>query len=109
MKDEYDFSAGERGKFYHPELELTAPVYLESDVLTYLSERAEAWIGRDPIEYWRERVEEYEARGDLGDEEARELARVLRELDRSIWAGDDRPIDGGAISGIADSLLGGVL
>lgn len=42
MKDEYDFSAGERGKFYHPELELIAPVYLESDVLAYLSDRAEA-------------------------------------------------------------------
>ncbi len=42
MKDEYDFSAGERGKFYHPDAELIAPVYLENDVLSYLSDRAEA-------------------------------------------------------------------
>jgi hypothetical protein len=42
MKDEYDFSAGERGKFYRPDAELVAPVYLQSDVLSYLSDRAEA-------------------------------------------------------------------
>lgn len=42
MKDEYDFSAGERGKFFHADAEFVAPVYLESDVLSYLSDRAEA-------------------------------------------------------------------
>jgi hypothetical protein len=42
MKDEYDFSGGERGKLYHPDAELIAPVYLENDVLSYLSDRAEA-------------------------------------------------------------------
>ncbi len=42
MKDEYDFSAGERGKYYRPDAELIAPIYLESDVLGYLSDRAEA-------------------------------------------------------------------
>jgi hypothetical protein len=32
MKSEYDFSKGERGKFYHPDVELNIPVYLDSDV-----------------------------------------------------------------------------
>lgn len=32
MKREYDFSGGERGKFYHAELELEIPIYLEPEV-----------------------------------------------------------------------------
>ena len=32
MKAEYDFSKGERGKFYRPEATLNLPVYLEPDV-----------------------------------------------------------------------------
>jgi hypothetical protein len=32
MKKEYDFSKGERGKFYRKDIELNLPVYLESDV-----------------------------------------------------------------------------
>ena len=40
MRDEYDFSAGERGKFYRPEAKFNLPVYLDDDVLTYLNERA---------------------------------------------------------------------
>jgi hypothetical protein len=32
MKREYDFSKGERGKFYRPDLQLNIPVYLDSDV-----------------------------------------------------------------------------
>ena len=32
MKSEYDFSKGERGKFYRPDIELHIPVYLDSDV-----------------------------------------------------------------------------
>ena len=32
MKSEYDFSKGERGKFYRPDVELNIPVYLDSDV-----------------------------------------------------------------------------
>ena len=35
MKKEYDFSKGERGKFYHPEAQLNLPVYLEPDVREY--------------------------------------------------------------------------
>ena len=42
MKDEYDFSRGERGKFYTPDAEFVIPIYLEEDVIGYLSERAEA-------------------------------------------------------------------
>lgn len=40
MKDEYDFSQGERGKFYRPGLKLQLPVYLDDEVLMYLRERA---------------------------------------------------------------------
>lgn len=32
MKQEYDFSKGERGKFFRPGAELNIPVYLEPDV-----------------------------------------------------------------------------
>ena len=32
MKSEYDFSKGERGKFYRPDIELNIPVYLDADV-----------------------------------------------------------------------------
>lgn len=42
MRQEYDFAAGERGKFHRPGARLIAPIHLESDVLDYLSERAEA-------------------------------------------------------------------
>ncbi|MEX2303516.1 MAG: hypothetical protein WD733_21420 [Bryobacterales bacterium] len=40
MKREYDFSKGERGKFYRPDAELNIPVYLESDVAKVVHERA---------------------------------------------------------------------
>lgn len=42
MKKEYDFSSGERGKFYRPDATFELPIYLEKDVWTYLSKRAEA-------------------------------------------------------------------
>jgi hypothetical protein len=38
---EYDFSHGERGKFYHPEAVFSFPVYLEPDVDDFLSQLAE--------------------------------------------------------------------
>ncbi len=41
MRKEYDFSKGERGKFYHPELELDLPVFLDPDVAAFLRELAE--------------------------------------------------------------------
>lgn len=36
MKAEYDFSKGERGKFYRPGAMLNLPVYLEPDVDTFM-------------------------------------------------------------------------
>ena len=41
MRKEYDFSKGKRGKFYHPDVELNLPVYLDSDVAAFLRELAE--------------------------------------------------------------------
>ena len=40
MKQEYDFSKGERGKFFRPNAELRLPVYLNAEVQNYLVERA---------------------------------------------------------------------
>jgi hypothetical protein len=42
MRSEYDFSNGERGKFFRKNAELHLPVYLEDEVLAYLQERARA-------------------------------------------------------------------
>jgi hypothetical protein len=41
MRKEYDFSKGERGKFYHPEVELNLPVYLAPDVAEFMRELAQ--------------------------------------------------------------------
>ena len=41
MKDEYDFSNAERGKFYKPEMRLIPPLRLEPQVLDFLVKRAE--------------------------------------------------------------------
>jgi predicted HicB family RNase H-like nuclease len=40
MKDEYDFSKGERGKFYKPDARLNLPVYLDDDVRRILQRQA---------------------------------------------------------------------
>ena len=40
MKKEYDFSKGERGKFYRPGVELNIPVYLDPDVAKAVRARA---------------------------------------------------------------------
>lgn len=42
MRDEYDFSLGERGKFYNADAELRRPVYLDAEVLDYFSAKAKA-------------------------------------------------------------------
>jgi hypothetical protein len=42
MRDHYDFSKAERGKFYHPDAQYNLPVYLESEVLSYFSAKAKA-------------------------------------------------------------------
>lgn len=39
MRSEYDFSNGERGKFFQKDAEVHLPVYLEDEVLAYLQER----------------------------------------------------------------------
>ena len=42
MKDEYDFSKAERGRFFRKDAALKIPVYLEPEVRRYLSEHAKA-------------------------------------------------------------------
>jgi len=37
MPEEIDFSKGVRGKFYHPNAVFKLPVYLDTDVQTYLA------------------------------------------------------------------------
>ena len=41
MKAEYDFSKGERGKFYHPDAIFSFPVYLEPDVNDFMNRLAD--------------------------------------------------------------------
>jgi len=40
MKKEYDFSKGERGKFFRPDVELNITVYLEPQVAEAVREHA---------------------------------------------------------------------
>ena len=40
MKSEYDFSKGQRGKFFRHEAEVRLPIYLDAEVQRYLAERA---------------------------------------------------------------------
>ena len=42
MKDEYDFSKAERGRFYRPGAVVTPPVHLDPEVLAFLTARAQA-------------------------------------------------------------------
>jgi hypothetical protein len=42
MKSHYDFSKGERGKFYDPDATFQLPVYLDENIQSYLAEKAEA-------------------------------------------------------------------
>lgn len=42
MKDEYDFSNGERGRFFRPDAAAIPPIQLDPEVLAFLSARAEA-------------------------------------------------------------------
>ncbi|MFH1052076.1 MAG: hypothetical protein V1779_14240 [bacterium] len=37
MKREYDFSKGERGKFFNKNAELLIPIYLDSDIQDYIN------------------------------------------------------------------------
>ena len=58
MKKEYDFSKGERGKFYHSDVELNFPVYLEPQIADFVRSLAKGkgtevetivndWLRRD--------------------------------------------------------------
>ena len=40
MRKEYDFSKGERGKFYHPDMKLNIPVYLDEEVSAFVDKIA---------------------------------------------------------------------
>jgi len=42
MKDEYDFSKAERGRFYRRDAALNPPVHLDPEVLAFLAARAQA-------------------------------------------------------------------
>jgi len=42
MRREYDFSQGERGKFFREGAKLNLPVYLDDEVRAYFQERAQA-------------------------------------------------------------------
>ncbi|NOQ30006.1 MAG: hypothetical protein GQ570_02660 [Helicobacteraceae bacterium] len=39
MKDEYDFTNAEQGKFYRPLEELDIPIYLEDDVKSFFMKK----------------------------------------------------------------------
>ena len=41
MRAEYDFSQGERGKFYKPDATFSFPVYLEPDVNDFMNQLAD--------------------------------------------------------------------
>jgi hypothetical protein len=40
MKNEYDFLAAKRGKFFREDARLVPPIHLDPDVFDYLSKRA---------------------------------------------------------------------
>jgi predicted HicB family RNase H-like nuclease len=42
MRDEYDFSKAERGKFHRPNASLAPPIRLDPEVLAFLTARAQA-------------------------------------------------------------------
>lgn len=46
MRKEYDFSKGERGKFYRPDMKLNIPVYLDDEVSDFV-EKIASKKGRD--------------------------------------------------------------
>jgi len=40
MKEEYDFSKGERGKFYRKDANFNVPIYLDSELQIFISKIA---------------------------------------------------------------------
>jgi hypothetical protein len=41
MRQHYDFSKGERGKFYRPDIKLNLPIYLDDEVMAFVERLAE--------------------------------------------------------------------
>lgn len=41
MKEEYDFSNAEQGKFYIPVEEIELPIYLDKDIIEFLSQKSQ--------------------------------------------------------------------
>lgn len=41
MKEQYDFSKAERGKFYRPDVKFNLPVYLDDEVRDFVTKIAE--------------------------------------------------------------------
>lgn len=41
MREEYDFSKGERGKFFNPDAELNLPIYLDKEIMTFIGKIAQ--------------------------------------------------------------------
>ena len=41
MKDEYDFSHAEQGKFYIPAEDIQIPIYLDQDIAQFLRKKCE--------------------------------------------------------------------
>ena len=41
MKAEYDFTKGERGKFFRPDEEVRLPIYLDAEIQRCLADRAD--------------------------------------------------------------------
>ena len=66
MRKEYDFSKGERGKFYRSDMKLNIPIYLDEEVSVYVEKLAsKKGIDRSSV------VNEL-LRGDIGLAEAME-------------------------------------
>ena len=64
MKQEYDFSKGERGKFFRENARFDLPVYLDEDVQRHLQERARSKgmeVARLVNEMLRQDIERIEA------------------------------------------------
>ena len=40
MRKEYDFSKGERGKFYRPDIKMNIPIYLDEEVSIFIEKIA---------------------------------------------------------------------
>jgi hypothetical protein len=77
---------------------------LERFLAARTGESAQAWVGRDVVEWSREA-----GAGRLALEDARALAALQAELDQRTYAGRDEPVDGASVLAIADRVAQGGL